>query len=568
MIVSIKQFWKNINTFDALEPDTARRGRVLNILLLGAFILSLVAFIFTLTFLTITSAWDRPGNLLLLIGTLVFSIGALGLLYLNRRATNLAGLLFLLLLTVVFSFSDVPSELANGRSSFVFFIPIAVAGLLLSSVSGFFFAILNSIIIAGLSFSINETVNIGTIIGFFMLAIISWLSSSSLERAITDLRKINAELDLRVADRTRELSESLAREAAQASQREAILDSIADGVVVFDNNGTAIVANPSLSALMNVPHEEIMGQKLDGLLKNSDLAGEERSRISDGLKQMGSSQAFRLDWGKKTFSINSAVVQSSNNAPLGTVAVFRDVTHEAELDKLKDTFLAIVSHEMKTPLNAIFGFAEMLKEHVYGPISESQSKVTVRIMENTRRLLSIVSELLDQAQVQSGRMKISLAPCSPDELVKSVNDTMSKIAEDKGIKLISSLDPSLPPVLMGDAHRLQQIMINLTNNAIKFSEPGGEVRLSATLKDQDFWQIQVADTGEGIPPEAQQYIFDTFRQVESTSTRKHGGVGLGLAIVKQLVELMNGTISVVSNVQAGSVFTVLLPLITELEESK
>ena len=563
MIANTKRIWTSLNEFNAFEPEIARRGRVLNILLLGAFILSLVAFLFTLIFLTISSAWQKPGNLLLLIGTFVFSIGALGLLFLNRRSTGLAGLFFLLLLTVVFVFSDVPTELANGRSSFVFFIPIAVASLLLSSVSGFFFAILNSIIIAALSFFTNETVNVGTIIGFFMLALISWLSSSSLERAIRDLRKINAELDLRVADRTRELSESLAREAAQASQREAILNSIADGVVVFDNTGTAIVANPSLSTLTNIPQTEILGQKLEGLLKNSTLDEGERNRINEELQQIRNSQAFRLDWDKKTFSINAALVQSGSNAPLGTVAVFRDVTQEAELEKMKDTFLAIVSHEMKTPLNAIFGFAEMLKEHVYGPVNEGQSKVASRIMENTNRLLSIVSELLDQAQIQSGRMRISPSPCKPEELIKSVHDTMAKIAEDKGISLTITLDPSLPPVLMGDTQRLQQIMINLTNNAIKFSESGDEVQLSVKRNNEDFWQIQVTDTGEGIPQEAQQYIFDTFRQVESTSTRKHGGVGLGLAIVKQLVELMNGTISVESKVHMGSVFTVSLPLITK-----
>lgn len=568
MIVNAKRFWNNLNEFNALEPETARRGRVLNILLLGAFILSLAAFIFTLSFLTLTSAWQKPGNLLLLIGTLTFSFGALGLLFLNRRSTGMAGLLFLLLLTVVFVFSDVPAELANGRSSFEFFIPIAVASLLLSSASGFFFALLNSIIIVSLSSFTNETVNVGTIIGFFMLALISWLSSSSLERAINDLRKINAELDLRVADRTRELSESLAREAAQASQREAILNSIADGVVVFDNTGTAIVANPSLSSLTNIPHTEILGKKLDGLLRNSDLAEGDRSRISAGLTQVHNSQAFRLDWGKKTFSINAAVVQSSSNTPLGTVAVFRDVTHEAELDKMKDTFLAIVSHEMKTPLNAIFGFAEMLRENVYGPVNDGQSKAALRIMENTKRLLSIVSELLDQAQIQSGRMKISLGPCKPDELIKSAHDTMLHIAEEKKIKLTATLDPNLPPVLMGDAHRLQQIMINLTNNAIKFSSAGDEVRLSINRKNDEVWQIQVEDTGEGIPAEAQQYIFDTFRQVESTSTRKHGGVGLGLAIVKQLVELMHGTITVDSKVNIGSAFTVSLPLITKLEEKK
>ncbi len=227
---------------------------------------------------------------------------------------------------------------------------------------------------------------------------------------------------------------------------------------------------------------------------------------------------------------------------------------------MKDTFLAIVSHEMKTPLNAILGFAEMIKEAVYGPVNDNQGKAASRIMENSRRLLSIVSELLDQAQIQSGRMKISFEACKPEELLRSVEDTMSKIAADKGVSLTTTLDMALPPVLMGDAQRLQQIMINLTNNAIKFSSSGSEVRLSLSRYGESQWQIQVVDTGEGIPQESLEYIFDTFRQVESAATRKHGGVGLGLAIVKQLVELMNGKINVNSQLQVGSTFTVTLPI--------
>jgi len=188
-----------------------------------------------------------------------------------------------------------------------------------------------------------------------------------------------------------------------------------------------------------------------------------------------------------------------------------------------------------------------------------------RIMENSRRLLLIVGELLDQAQIQSGRMKISLEPCKPDELLKSIQDTMAKSATDKGINLNTLLDPMLPSTLLGDSQRLQQIMINLTNNAIKFSSAGASVQLSILRSGNEHWKIQVSDTGEGIPRESLEYVFDTFRQVESATTRKHGGVGLGLAIVKQLVELMNGEIAVESQVQVGSTFTITLPLI-EIQE--
>lgn len=275
---------------------------------------------------------------------------------------------------------------------------------------------------------------------------------------------------------------------------------------------------------------------------------------------------FRVNWGDKTLSVNAAEVQSGGHEPIGLVAVLRDVTREAELEKMKDAFLAIVSHELRTPLNAILGFAEMIKETVYGPVSDSQVRASVRIMENTKRLLSIVSELLDQAQIQSGRLKISMEPCEPAELLKSLRDTMEKIADEKGVRIFTALDPAMPKRIMGDAQRLQQILINLTNNAIKFSEKGDEVRVTVTRQEGEKWQIQVTDTGAGIPQDALGFIFDTFRQVESSATRKHSGVGLGLAIVKQLVELMNGTVVVESQLHHGSTFTVTLPLISTQEK--
>lgn len=543
------------------DPDEMRRRNVVRVLSIGLLALSSLGLVILIIFFSIfPERWQQQDNQLAVLSAVIAILASFGIYRLNKRSSRIASFLLLVLLVTVSTFSDSPEELANGRSLFIFTIPIAISSLIFAPASSFFFAVVNTVIVFALASQTTEPPNVTAIVGFFMLAFISWLSSRNLEQALKDLRIINAELDQRVADRTRELSASLDREAAQASQREAILNSIADGVVVFDNSRTAIVANPSLSKLMNIPQDEILGRKMEEMLDRSELSNTERTRVGESLRQPSVAPAFRINLGSKTMSINAAEVQSDTNTTLGTVAVFRDVTREAELDKMKDTFLAIVSHEMKTPLNAILGFAEMIKEAVYGPVNDNQGKAASRIMENSRRLLSIVSELLDQAQIQSGRMKISFEACKPEELLRSVEDTMSKIAADKGVSLTTTLDTALPPVLMGDAQRLQQIMINLTNNAIKFSGSGSEVRLSLSRHGESQWQIQVADTGEGIPQESLEYIFDTFRQVESAATRKHGGVGLGLAIVKQLVELMNGKINVNSQLQVGSTFTVTLPI--------
>jgi two-component system sensor histidine kinase BarA len=249
--------------------------------------------------------------------------------------------------------------------------------------------------------------------------------------------------------------------------------------------------------------------------------------------------------------------------------VFRDFTREAEIEKMKSSFLAIVSHELRTPLNAIIGYAEMLKESILGPINENQARASDRIMNNTERLLSIVSDLLDQAQIEAGKLTINMQPFSPSELLENVHGVMDKAAADKGLSLTSSIDPELPQSLNGDLARLQQILVNLTNNAIKFTDTGSvQIRLKR-LNPKNL-ALEVLDTGRGIAENEIPKIFETFQQVGSAATRDHGGFGLGLSIVKQLAELMDGNVTVKSQEGVGSTFTITLPLISNeiTEENK
>jgi len=175
-------------------------------------------------------------------------------------------------------------------------------------------------------------------------------------------------------------------------------------------------------------------------------------------------------------------------------------------------------------------------------------------------LLAIVSDLLDQAQIQSGKLKIQMVQCEPADMLETLRGVMDKIAADKGIEFITEVDSAMPRMIIGDPQRLHQIMVNLANNAVRFTERGS-VCVKVLRVDENNWCIQSIDTGDGIPKEAQEYIFESFRQVEAASTRQHGGVGLGLSIVKQLVGLMKGEITVESEIGKGSIFTVTFPLI-------
>jgi signal transduction histidine kinase len=222
----------------------------------------------------------------------------------------------------------------------------------------------------------------------------------------------------------------------------------------------------------------------------------------------------------------------------------------------------MVSHELRTPISAILGYAEIFKEQIYGPLNEKQANMTNRIISNSRRLLNLINDLLDQAQMEAGKLKIKYETITPSDLLENLHSVMDKLTEDKGLALTSELDNDMPETLFGDSARLQQILVNLVNNAVKFTQEGS-IHVQLSKLENMKWGISVIDTGQGIPKEEVPYIFDTFRQVEGTTTRLHGGFGLGLSIVKQLVNLMGGNITVESELGKGSTFSITLPLDTK-----
>jgi PAS domain S-box-containing protein len=243
------------------------------------------------------------------------------------------------------------------------------------------------------------------------------------------------------------------------------------------------------------------------------------------------------------------------------------LAHEQALaaSQLKGQLLANVSHDLRTPLGVIMGYAEMLQGGIYGTLSEQQCGITQRIIRNTKRLTGMVSKLMAQAQIESGALKLEIDPFASHELIEQMQSTMQVLAEDKGLQLVSNISDDVPSTLHGDVGWLHQILANLVENALKFTEQGSiEVRIYRP--DEDRWAIQVSDTGPGIPAEAHAYIFDAFRQVDGSITRKHGGSGLGLSIVNQLTTMMGGQILLESEVGQGTTFTILLPL-TPIQEA-
>jgi PAS domain S-box-containing protein len=543
------------------DPEDARRRKLLNIILTGVACISLVMLLITAAMQLFGLVGTQQEVVPIYIISGGFLIVSVGLYAMNRYISGwIASLAFLVLLTTILPFTDVPQEVASGRTLFTFTIPIVMAGVLLRPSSTFWFAMLSSIEVSLLAFSIGDVPNFPAILGFFMIAIIVWLSARSLEVAIRELTLINRELDQRVMERTQALSEALTRERTEAGRSQAILHGIADGVMVFDNSKRIILANPAAETLLGQPVNNLLGISFNQWLGRSSLEQRDREAVTNLFQDPSTAEgSLKVSWGKKTLAMSVAPVMIGANNVIGQVTVLHDFTREAEVDRMKSDFVAMVSHELRTPLNSILGYADMLREGVYGRLEDRQLGIMDRMMANTHKLLTIVNDLLAQAQIEAGRLSFHPRLFRPTELTDYVNGGMEGIVQAKKLKLVMKVAPDLPPWLYGDPQRLNQVLVNLVNNAVKFTDEG-EVRVSLYRCDHDHWAMEVSDTGAGIPQEAQGMIFEPFRQVDTEVTRRLGGIGLGLSIVRRLINLMQGEITVKSEVGHGSVFTVVLPL--------
>jgi signal transduction histidine kinase/ActR/RegA family two-component response regulator len=236
---------------------------------------------------------------------------------------------------------------------------------------------------------------------------------------------------------------------------------------------------------------------------------------------------------------------------------------EAEAaNTLKDEFLATLSHELRTPLNAVLGWARMLKT---GSLDGATATRAIVVIErNANAQLQLIEDLLDVSRIITGKLRLDVKSVVPATVIEAAVDALRPAAEARGIRLQAVLDPRAGPV-SGDPDRLQQIVWNLLSNAVKFTPRGGRVQVRLERVNSHV-EIVVTDTGPGISAELLPYVFDRFRQADSSSQRAHGGLGIGLALVKNLVELHGGTVHAASDgIGTGATFTVKLPLMLHVE---
>lgn len=379
------------------------------------------------------------------------------------------------------------------------------------------------------------------------------------------------------------LATKLLRSEREATDKElrirTIMDNVGEGIITLDEHGIIESFNTAASVIFGYSHEEAVGKNIKMLMptemQSAHDAGMKRY-LSGGEPTVVGRKSVELPGLHKSgnvfyleLAINAIVIEGKHVF----VGIVRDITErkrselelrtameQAELaNKAKSEFVANMSHEIRTPLNAVLGMAELLTRT---ELSNDQKKYLEMISSSGKSLLSILNDVLDFSKIEAGRMELSVTQFRLSDVMHSLATIMSVNAGDKNLELAIGVEPDIPKVLVGDGHRLQQILVNLVGNAIKFTEQGEVsvlVECVAKRPGNINLRFSVRDTGIGMTQLQRERLFSPFTQADSSMTRKFGGTGLGLTISRRLVELMGGDITMRSELGEGSEFSVTLP---------
>jgi len=382
----------------------------------------------------------------------------------------------------------------------------------------------------------------------------------------------NAQLFRLIRDQAERLGDMLRTQHIETSRSQAILEAVADGVLVTDVMSKITLFNDSAENILGLSRQQVVGRSLEHFLGLFGKAGrtwvdtirtwsEDPTSYIDGEIY---AEQIELD-DNHVVAVHLSPVRLRNDF-LGTVSIFRDITHMVEVDRLKSEFVATVSHELRTPMTSIKGYVEIMLMGAAGPVTEQQAHFLKIVRDNTERLAILVNDLLDISRIESGRATLTMQIVDLPKVVEmSVSDLTRRMEEEQRVIPIElEIAPQLP-VVWGDPERVRQIVDNLLENAFQYTpEEDGLIRVKIAA-DDGFVQIDVIDNGIGITEEEQERIFERFYRGEDPLVLATSGTGLGLSIVQHLIERHNGRIWMESSGVRGegSTFSFTLPQATE-----
>lgn len=353
----------------------------------------------------------------------------------------------------------------------------------------------------------------------------------------------------------------------------AILTQSSDGIAIIDGNGLFLEANPAFGRIFGMEPEQIIGMECLELLgydENTREESRETCMIQQAIQDQQIMPYIEIDLNIQgaSRSLGLSLTPISSTGRSLCLMIARDVTVIRDATRIKAKFLSMITHELRSPLNSINGYLDLILTGIAGELNEQQRDFLERARAGSEHLYALVEDLLLVSRVDAGQMRLNRELTSIKEIVANALEELELTARDYQITINVDIAEDFPPIY-ADAVRIQQVVRNLASNALRFTAPGGVVTIVARIindeandsseEQEKSVEIQVRDTGYGIADEHREHIFDRFYQVPVSNAGRLGGQGLGLAIVKMIVELHGGRVTVESAPGQGSTFAFTLP---------